>query len=240
MKKILLVLGMVLSLSVVTACGGSDTTSVQGNMSADEANSIAQDYVSQLQEVVMYANMMGVGVDELITDKSVVDSVNSFASALDEIGDIVEVKDATGNDNNGTITITCTIVGSLRNATQVVVLDSATRGLVTSTTNVDYPLGELVKQAGLNTILGMGTVFLVLIILLIVISLFRFIPDPSQKKAKAPAAVASVDNAVAQIIENEEQQDDTELIAVIAAAIAAAEGSASTDGYVVRSIRRRF
>ena len=50
----------------------------------------------------------------------------------------------------------------------------------------------------------------------------------------------ALDNAVAQIIENEEQSDNLELVAVIAAAIAASEGAASTDGYVVRSIRRRF
>ena len=45
---------------------------------------------------------------------------------------------------------------------------------------------------------------------------------------------------VAQIAANEEAQDDTELIAVIAAAIAASEGASSSDGYVVRSIRRRY
>ena len=51
-------------------------------------------------------------------------------------------------------------------------------------------------------------------------------------------------NAVAQIEQNEVQEDaqeladDTELVAVIAAAIAAYEGT-STDGFVVRSIRRR-
>ena len=41
-----------------------------------------------------------------------------------------------------------------------------------------------------------------------------------------------------QIEEKEELVDDTELVAVIAAAIAAYEGT-STDGFVVRSIRRR-
>ena len=44
---------------------------------------------------------------------------------------------------------------------------------------------------------------------------------------------------VAQIIEKEELSDDLELVAVIAAAIAASEGAASTDGFVVRSIKRR-
>ena len=65
----------------------------------------------------------------------------------------------------------------------------------------------------------------------------------AQKKAKAEAAVKSVkeDNAVVTQIEQREEQelvDDTELVAVIAAAIAAYEGT-STDGFVVRSIRRR-
>ena len=38
--------------------------------------------------------------------------------------------------------------------------------------------------------------------------------------------------------EIEELADDTELVAVIAAAIAAFEGKQSTDGFVVRSIRK--
>ena len=62
----------------------------------------------------------------------------------------------------------------------------------------------------------------------------------ADKKAKKNATntSAAVDNTIAQIIENEELSDDTELVAVIAAAIAAAEGT-STDGFVVRSIKRR-
>lgn len=43
---------------------------------------------------------------------------------------------------------------------------------------------------------------------------------------------------LAQIVENEELSDDCELVAVIAAAIAASQGASSTDGFVVRSIRR--
>jgi len=37
----------------------------------------------------------------------------------------------------------------------------------------------------------------------------------------------------------EPEMDDSELIAVIAAAIAASEGSTAADGFVVRSIKRR-
>lgn len=98
---------------------------------------------------------------------------------------------------------------------------------------------ELMKTAGMNTLLGMGTVFIVLILIMALISCFKFIGNIGQKPAKEEPKQTSVDKAVEQIAANEEAQDDTELIAVISAAIAAFEGSnASGDGYVVRSIRR--
>ena len=50
--------------------------------------------------------------------------------------------------------------------------------------------------------------------------------------AAAPAPVA------APVVEEEEYVDDTELISVIAAAIAASEGKTSANGLVVRSIKR--
>ena len=47
-----------------------------------------------------------------------------------------------------------------------------------------------------------------------------------------------MDNTISQIAEQEELVGDTELVAVIAAAIAAYEGSGSVEGYRVRSIRK--
>ena len=91
-------------------------------------------------------------------------------------------------------------------------------------------------NAALNTLLGMGTVFIVLILISFIISLFKFLPNGENKKVEEKKT--SVDKAVEQISANEEENDDTELIAVISAAIAAFEGSGSSDGYVVRSIRR--
>ena len=113
--------------------------------------------------------------------------------------------------------------------------------LTSATTNVTYTFGEQMTKAGLNTLMGMGTVFVVLILIALLISAFNLIPKVqaifAKKEKKAETAV---NNAVAQIVENEavQEEDDLELIAVIAAAIAASEGAASTDGYVVRSIRR--
>ena len=56
---------------------------------------------------------------------------------------------------------------------------------------------------------------------------------------KEETKIESIDNTIAQIVEKEEDvTDDLELVAVIAAAIAASEGQTSTDGFVVRSIRK--
>ena len=97
-------------------------------------------------------------------------------------------------------------------------------------------------EAALNTLIGMGTVFVMLIMISLIISLFNFIPKIQaafSKKDKEEAKNAGIDKAVTQIAAQEEPEaDDTELVAVIAAAIAASEGAASTDGFVVRSIRK--
>ena len=99
------------------------------------------------------------------------------------------------------------------------------------------------KGAALNTLLGMGTVFVVLVLIIFIISAFSFIPKIeaalAKKGTKEEETTKAVEKAVAQIVENEELSDDTELVAVIAAAIVASEGATSTDGFVVRSIKRR-
>jgi sodium pump decarboxylase gamma subunit len=98
-----------------------------------------------------------------------------------------------------------------------------------------YSLGETMAKAAMNTAMGMGTVFVMLIIISLIISCFTFInkaQKKSESKQAAPAPVAAAPVAAAP------QTDDLELVAVIAAAIAAATGS-STDDFVVRSIKRR-
>ncbi len=104
------------------------------------------------------------------------------------------------------------------------------------TINVNYSMAENMKRAGMNTLMGIGIVFCMLIFLSFIISLFRLIPDPEKKKqASAPAPVPAPAASAPAVVEA--PKDDTELIAVITAAIAAAEGT-SPDGFVVRSIRK--
>ena len=116
-----------------------------------------------------------------------------------------------------------------------------------------YTTGEKMAKAGMNTLMGMGVVFAVLIFISWLISMFKYISVFEAKmKAKknaaaaapaAPAAAAPAPTAVpaptAAPAEEENLTDDTELVSVITAAIAAYEGKETVDnGLVVRSIKR--
>ncbi|MCR5178167.1 MAG: OadG family protein [Lachnospiraceae bacterium] len=100
--------------------------------------------------------------------------------------------------------------------------------------------GERMEVAGLNTLLGMGMAFFVLTLIMFVIMLFPVVfgERKPKKDTRAELTEKSIDNTISQIEENEAQMDDSELVAVIAAAIAAFEGT-SAEGLVVRSIKRR-
>lgn len=102
-------------------------------------------------------------------------------------------------------------------------------------------LGQIFKKAGMNTLIGMGTVFVMLIFISILIWLLGFVPKlfNGEKKEQVKAAEAVVTAPVVEQIVTKEAAgtDDKELVAVIAAAIAAATGT-STDSFVVRSIRK--
>ena len=95
------------------------------------------------------------------------------------------------------------------------------------------------------TLIGMGVVFLVLIFISFIISLFKYIPGSGayQKKSKAaePAAAPVKAEPAQAAAVPANTADDGQLIAVITAAIKAYMDSQGVqgDGYVVRSIRRR-
>ena len=112
--------------------------------------------------------------------------------------------------------------------------------------NLEQSTGELMLKAAYDTVMGMAVVFSVLILICFIIYALGFVPKllagGKDKDERKTIQSEAVDNTIAQIIEKEESQnlaDDCELVAVIAAAIAAYEGSVSTDGFVVRSIRKR-
>ncbi|MCI8408176.1 MAG: hypothetical protein HFJ09_02750 [Lachnospiraceae bacterium] len=94
-------------------------------------------------------------------------------------------------------------------------------------------------KAGTNTVMSISIVFVVLIFIAFVIYLLKFIPRlfGLDKKDEPKEEVAA---PVVEIPVEEDVTDDTELVAVITAAIMASMGDeAPADGLVVSSIKRR-
>lgn len=97
---------------------------------------------------------------------------------------------------------------------------------------------DVLIKAGQNTIMGISIVFVMLLAISFIISLFKYIgklENIGKKKAEPVAPVAPVETVV-------EEADDLELVAVITAAIHAYEAAQGNDvpagGLVVRSIRK--
>lgn len=99
-------------------------------------------------------------------------------------------------------------------------------------------IGQLMETATVYAVIGIGTVFAVLIFISLLIACFKFIHkwETGQKEKAAPAP-APVKAAAPVPAAGEDLMGDAELVAVISAAIAAYEGT-SSNGLVVRSIRR--
>lgn len=110
-------------------------------------------------------------------------------------------------------------------------------------------MGDVLGKALVNTVIGIGTVFAVLIVIMLIIFLFKIFPviekrmadkkaakeaaaSPSAAKAAPAPAVAPVAAAGSDVT-----------IAVIAAAVEAfraSQGVSDPGAFVVRSIKRRF
>ena len=273
-KRLLALVCMITCIFGLTACGSEEALTTFEQKKVDNAELMAKqaiipiltDYLcdedtfaqilpdTELNELTMEEiahvceQTFGIEVDGY----AVLTAVESFDTALDTIGGIVEIGDATAKIDDDQIVVEVEVKGEKKNAkAEIIFSNDMFMRLESASLNPVSTTGELMGKAALNTLIGMGTVFVVLILISLIISCFGFIPKIQAKAAKrkerkkaekATGEKTGIDNAVAQITAQEEvadAADDLELAAVIAAAIAAYEGSASTDGFVVRSIRRR-
>ena len=174
--------------------------------------------------------------------KSAVESWNKLA---DECGKATDsVSDFAINEQNGELAVTEVIQFEDRNVNITSTFEKSDNGYIMTSLSFDpiYSIGEKMEQAALNTVMGMGTVFVVLIFISAIISLFKFIPSiidsfGKNKKSEENKETATESKDSVPVVE-QPVSDDAELIAVIAAAIAASENT-TTDGFVVRSIRKR-
>ena len=223
----------------------SEETEASGTY-ADYYESMEASIVQTLQTL---STMTDEQLQEIIdnsTNTAEVAMAANWNTVKDELGNFVGVTSQEVTEDGTTITVTST--ANYDGVDEDTVVDvvyelDLSAGTATLDWNIDYPLSTLMKQAAMNTVMGLGVVFVVLIFLTFVIGQLHWIPDlfnrkEKEKEAAKAAAPISVAPAPAPVVEEEENlADDLELVAVITAAIAASEQT-STDGFVVRSIKK--
>ena len=116
------------------------------------------------------------------------------------------------------------------------------------TATPEYTLGEKMSKAAANTLMGMGTVFIVLIFISFIIAQFEKINKigvaignwwanrKNKEEVAEPEVAVAAPVVVAPVVN---PMDDTQLVAVITAAVTAANSAAGgSDKLIVRSIRK--
>ena len=219
--------------SYVEMLVGTDKESLDANLS-----NLQENYDDFEQQVALYPYIGGTGQKFDFTADAYLSLLKSYDANFDEFGDFVGLKEYEGGttDKDGNVTYTAVYEFTDHNMRLALEFD---KDDVVTTVTMDpiYSKGEIAKQAALNTLIGMGSVFVVLILLAFIISLFKYV-SVFENRGKAKKDVAEKAAAPAPAPVAPAPADDLQLIAVITAAIAAAEGT-STDGFVVRSIKRR-
>ena len=210
------------------------------------------------------AQTLGVPKDQLIVQKTLAEATGDEATAsiyeaqLEAREDMGELKNVNMDEGSvvlledGSYTVVIPVDFTEGTKKYVMNINMATQQIQAEFTDMsagvveDTSMGALLKTATVYTVIGIGTVFLVLIFISILISCFKYIHawEEGKKKAAAPApapkaaAPAVKPVAAAPAVTGPDLSGDAELVAVITAAIAAYEGSTSSNGLVVRSIRR--
>ena len=170
-------------------------------------------------------------------------TMESWKSVKEELGAYSSIVSQDVEKDGDVVTISTVAQFEKAKADVVLMLDLGQQMYTSMTYSVQYSLAANMQRAGMNTLMGIGIVFLMLLFLSFVIGLFKYIEkfqNVGKKKAaeEAPKAEEAPAPAIAQSeAADEDFADDLELVAVISAAIAAYENT-SGDSFVVRSIKK--
>ena len=236
LKSLFLVMCMVMTMFAMTACGSSEKAAADDSaIPAEELANYEAAAESLITQVASFTD------EEIQTymeqdDEFTNITMESWLGAKEELGAYSSIISHEVEADGDIITVTSKVQYEKATADVELIIDMKAQAYTSMTFNVNYTLAQQMEQAGLNTLMGVVIVFLMLIFLSLMISLFKFISVAQDKLTKKSAPAPAVSAAPAASVE-EELADDSELVAVIAAAVAAYENS-STDSFVVRSIKK--
>ena len=160
------------------------------------------------------------------------EGLKSFQSSKKTVGKLqgIDKTDVKLSDGNYVVKIKYT--GDKRKSEMTLGFDIKTNNVTVFSITPKYSVAENMEKAALNTVLGMGTVFIILIFISFLISLFKYI-NIFENKLKTKAK----EKPVIAVADSENLCDDLELAAVITAAIAEFSGNDASN-LIVRSIKR--
>ncbi|MGN0372073.1 MAG: OadG family transporter subunit [Enterocloster sp.] len=259
MKRVAAVMLAAVCLMSLSACAGSsDEDAVVSEISMD--GTPVDDAMAQ-SIILSAVQTLGISDEQLIVQKKLAEAQGDFSSAdiyekqkevRAEMGEMRSV-DVEGSSAvmlaDGSYTVMIPVNFAEGTKQYVLNLNMATQQIKAEFTDMsagekeDTSIGGLLKTATVYSAIGIGTVFAVLVFISLLISCFKFIHEWEMGQAKknapapAPAKAAPAPVKAAPAVTGPDLSDDAELVAVITAAIAAYEGT-SSNGLVVRSIRR--
>jgi sodium pump decarboxylase gamma subunit len=241
-KGLLLVLCMVFAMTGLTGCGTqTELKDDVTTLTEDDVTSYETSASQLIQQVVAFTDDEIEQYLSLYTDDFSINTLEGWKSVKDELGEFQEITEQAVVEDGDEITITSRTTFANATADIDFVINVSSQSAESMTFTVNYSMADTMKQAGLNTLMGIGIVFCMLVFLSFLISQFKHIAKleaklAAKKEKEELPKMVSVPEEV-EAFEEEELADDTELVAVIAAAIATYENT-STDSFVVRSIKK--
>lgn len=236
----ILVLSMALGLGSVTAFAYSE----------EELTQITEYYFQAWQQTDFQQFIdQGAGLDE-----AAIAQYTGWEELKGQIGTYEETVETRVEEVEDTIVVTLIEKYTNGNLQFTITFDKATaeQDAASAIMEIDAALAvadsgaATMAKAAMNTFMGMGIVVLVLIFISLIIGLLKYVPAFFDKKKEEervePSQSAPVPVASGAASASTSAGDDTELIAVITAAIMALRAEEDTgvqNGFVVRSIRRR-
>ncbi len=246
-KQVLLVLCMVACLFSLTACG--KTTDAGSSLDPMTEESLKQQTVTLLEQ------MVSISADQMTTiieqnrkagSEAVAAGLETYTGLEDELGAYVSSGEGTVKEIDDGYEVTVDTVFEKRACAFSIDITEDMTSITGMSFAPVYSLGENMEKAALNTLMGMGTVFIVLIFISLLISCFKYISVfENKKKAAAPAASApapapAAPAPVALTTAAPAGTDDAEMerLAIMTAIIEHRRRTASSDSLVVRPIKR--
>lgn len=243
MKRVLLALCMITCLFSLAACSKKSEAEELDAMTAAGICQAAEGMLESFttltpEEMALYEKNWAKNKENVFLE-----GLSSWKNIQKDTGDFVSIISSTAEEADNGYIGTVQAEFTKRQVEYKLYFTSDLQDIKSMSFSPEYTIPEKMVKAAMNTLMGMGTVFAVLIFISFLIGCFKYISVFEQKiKGKAndqvtEAAPAPAPLPVAEVYQEEELVDDLELVAVITAAIAAAEGTVA-EGLVVRSIKR--